>query len=88
MHAAISEAIIGSAFEILNVLGAGFLEKVYERAMRHELSIRGLSVHSQKSFSISYKGQCVGEYFADLIVAGKVVVELKCVDHLASEHVA
>ena len=88
MHTEITEAIIGSAFEIVNVLGAGFLEKVYERAMRHELSLRGLSAHSQKSFSVLYKGQCIGEYFADLIVEGKVVVELKCVDHIANEHVA
>jgi len=69
-------------------LGAGFLEKVYERAMIHELAPRGVSAKAQVSFPISYKGQCLGEYLADLVVGEKVIVELKCVDRFANEHLA
>ena len=62
------ETVIGPAYEVSNVLGAGFLEKVYERALTRELSLRGLGVRSQVAYSIVYKGQCVGEYLADLLI--------------------
>ena len=81
-------AVIGSAFEVANVLGAGFLEKIYERAMVRELALRGLSAKPQISFPVSYKGHHVGDYVADLVVEGKLIVELKCVDHFANEHLA
>lgn len=84
----LSEVVIGSAFEVANVLGAGFLEKVYERALMRELALRGVSAKAQVSFPVSYKGQYVGEYLADLVVAEKLVVELKCVDRFANEHMA
>jgi GxxExxY protein len=83
-----TEVVIGSAFEVANVLGAGFLEKVYERAMLRELALRGISAKAQVSFPVCYKGQCVGEYFADLVVEEKLIVELKCVDRIANEHLA
>jgi len=70
------------------VLGAGFLEKVYERALAHELVLRGLNVKSQATFPVGYKGQCLGEYVADLLVEQKLIVELKCVDQFANEHLA
>ena len=76
---ALTEGVIGAAFEIANVLGAGFLEKVYERAFLRELALRGLNARSQVSFSVCYKGQYVGEYVADLLVENKLIVELKCV---------
>ena len=60
--------MIGSAFEIANVLGAGFLEKVYERALIRELALRGVRAEAQVSFPVCYKGQYVGEYMADLVV--------------------
>ena len=82
----LTEAIIGSAFEIANVLGAGFLEKIYERALIRELALRGISAKAQVSFPVSYKGQYLGEYMADLVVEGKIIVELKCVDRLSNEH--
>jgi GxxExxY protein len=72
----------------INLLGAGFLEKVYERALLKELSIRGIRFISQVSFSVTYKDQCVGEYFADILVEDVLVIELKCVDRLANEHTA
>ncbi len=85
---ALVEAVIGAAYEVSNVLGAGFLEKVYERALTRELGLRGLRVHSQISYSVSYKGLCVGEYVADLLVESRLLVELKCVDRFSNEHMA
>ena len=70
------------------MLGAGFLEKIYERALLRELSLRGISAEAQVSFRVSYKGQYVGEYLADLVIEGKLIVELKCVDRFCSEHLA
>jgi len=84
----LTEAVIGSAFEIANVLGAGFLEKIYERALIRELALRGLSVKAQASFPVCYKGQYLGEYVADLVVEEKLIVELKCVERFANEHLA
>ena len=84
----LSEAVIGSAFEIANVLGAGFLEKVYERALIRELALRGVHAKAQVSFPVCYKGQYVGEYVADFVVEEKLIVELKCVDRFANEHLA
>jgi len=67
---------------------AGFLEKVYERAMIRELKLRGYGVRSQASYSVMYKGISVGDYFAELIVEERLVVELKCADNLSNEHMA
>ena len=84
----LTETVIGSAFEISKVLGAGFFEKVYERALIRELMLRGVSAKAQVSFPVCYKGQYIGEYVADLVVEEKLIVELKCVDRLANEHLA
>ena len=84
----LTEAVIGSAFEIANVLGAGFLEKVYERALIRELALRGVRAKAQVWFPVCYKGQYVGEYMADLVVEEKLIVEWKCVDRFANEHLA
>ena len=74
--------------EVANTLGPGFLEKVYERALCHELRLRRVRVAAQTSLIVRYKGERVGDYYADLLVEGKIVVELKCVEHLAKEHTA
>jgi GxxExxY protein len=84
----LTELVIGAAFEISNTLGAGFLEKVYERALLKELIIRGIRAKTQTSIRVNYKGTCVGEYFADLIVEDELVVELKCAERLGNEHIA
>ena len=84
----LTDAVIGSAFEVANVLGAGFLERVYERALIRELAFRGVSAKAQVSFPVCYQGHYVGECVADLVVEEKVMVELKCVDRFASEHLA
>jgi GxxExxY protein len=83
----LTEQILGAAFEVTNTLGTGFLEKVYERALVVELELRGLRAVPQASLSVFYKGQRVGDYFADLLVEDEIVVELKVVDRLAKEHV-
>jgi GxxExxY protein len=85
---AVVEAVVGAAYEVSNVLGAGFLEKVYHRALIREMVSRGLAVRSQVPYPVAYKGECVGEYVADVLVEDRVLVELKCVDRLASEHLA
>jgi GxxExxY protein len=82
------ERVIGAFFEVSNGLGAGFLEKVYEKALVQELALMGIGVRTQVPFSVFYKGLCVGQYLADLVVEGSLLVELKCVERLAGEHSA
>jgi GxxExxY protein len=84
----LAEAIIGAAFEVSNVLGAGFLEKVYERALLQELSLRGLKAKAQCPIRVSYKGHYIGDYLADLVIEDTILVELKCVERFSGEHVA
>ena len=84
----LTERVLGAVFEVSNTLGAGFLEKVYERALLRELALRGIRATAQASLAVTYKGHHVGEYFADLLVENVLAVELKCVDRLASEHTA
>jgi hypothetical protein len=83
-----AQKVVGGAYEVSNTLGAGFLEKVYERALAYELVLKGLRVQTQASFTVAYKGHEVGVYFADLVVEGLIVVELKCVESFAPEHMA
>ena len=82
----LTQVIIGSAFEVHRELGAGFLEKVYENALCEELSRKGIAVESQKSISVYYKGKEVGDYFADLIVEDRIILELKAVEKLNDVH--
>lgn len=85
---ALSEKVLSAVFEVSNTLGAGFLEKVYERALLRELSLRGIRATAEASFAVTYKGYSVGVYFADLLVEDALVVELKCAERLANEHTA
>ena len=82
----ISDRIIGCAFGVMNTLGCGFLEKVYENALAHELRKAGLSVAQQHPITVRYDDIIVGEYFADMLVEATVVVELKAVKTLDSVH--
>jgi GxxExxY protein len=84
----LTERVLAAIFEVSNTLGAGFLEKVYERALLKELDLREIHATAQVSFAVNYKGQYVGEYFADILVEDVLVVELKCVERLANEHTA
>ena len=84
----LTERVLGAVFEVSNTLGAGFLEKVYERALLRELALRGIRAEPQAAFKINYKGYPVGDYFADILVEDSLVVELKCVDQLGNDHTA
>jgi len=84
----LTERVLGAVFEVSNTLGAGFLEKVYERALVRELGLQGIRATAQARIDIRYKGHSVGEYLADLLVEDVLVVELKCVERLAGEHTA
>ncbi len=84
----ITEKIIGCSFTVMNTLGAGFLEKVYENALSFELSEVGLKVIQQKPIEVRYKKHLVGEYMADLLVEDKIIVELKAVQSLQDVHFA
>jgi GxxExxY protein len=78
----LTEKIIGCAFKVANTLGCGFLEKVYENALVHELRKQGMRAEPQYPIKIFYDGVNVGEYFADIMVDDKVILELKA----TSEH--
>ena len=83
----ISGAIIDAAYVLHKRLGPGLLESVYERLLEHELNARGLDVQRQVPIPVTYDGICFDEGFrADLIVAGKVIVELKSVEALLPVH--
>ncbi len=73
----ITEAIIGSAFEVYNILGYGFLEKVYQKALQVELLRRSHSAEIEHAIKVKFKGVIVGEYEVDLFVDENVIVELK-----------
>lgn len=77
LHKEITSEIIRAFYNVYNELGYGFLEKVYERAMMIELAKLGLSAKSQVPIPVYYDEQLIGEYYADLVVEGKVIVELK-----------
>ncbi|MBN2376512.1 MAG: GxxExxY protein [Sedimentisphaerales bacterium] len=84
----ITEKIIGCAYTVANTLGSGFLEKVYENALAHELCKAGLKVTRQASIRIHYDTIVAGEYTADLLVNDSVIIELKAVKNLDSVHTA
>jgi GxxExxY protein len=80
--------INGAIFEVNQVLGSGFLEKVYENALMVELKLRGLGAKAQVPVTVDYKGENVGEYFADIVVENQIIIELKAVDTLQKIHQA
>ena len=82
----LTRMIIGCAYKVHNTLGSGFLEKVYENALRIELEKLGRKVKQQEPVNVIYEGQVVGEYYADLWVDDSVVIELKAVQTLVKRH--
>jgi GxxExxY protein len=80
--------VLGAVFEVSNTLGAGFLEKVYQRALLHELRLQRIRASAEASFPVTYKGHRVGDYFADILVEDVLVIELKCAERLSDEHIA
>jgi len=87
-HADITQAIIGCSFDVINELGAGFLESVYENSLLIALRQKGLIAEAQVPIRVEFRGQPVGEFFADILVAGKVIIELKAVAALTPIHQA
>jgi GxxExxY protein len=84
----ITYEINGAVFEVNRILGFGFLEKVYENALLFELKNRGLKAKNQVPISVGYKDKIVGEYFADIIVENKIVIEIKAINKLLKIHEA
>jgi len=81
-------AVIGAAMEVHGTLGPGCLEAVYQVALERELTLRGISFEKQVKLPVTYKDVLVGEYFADFIIDGKLIVEIKAVSNLNSQHQA
>jgi GxxExxY protein len=86
LHADISEAIIKGFYHVYNTLGYGFLEKVYENSLLIALRVAGLIVEQQSPITVRFEDEVVGEYFADLLINKKVVVEIKAAKAIAPEH--
>ncbi len=84
----LSFAIIGAAMEVHKILGSGFLESVYQGSLEKELVLRGIPFERKVKLPVSYKGELVGEYESDLVVDGKIVVEIKAISRLNSAHEA
>ncbi len=85
-HQETTNAIIKAFYKVYNALGYGFLEKVYENALRIELVQMGLFVEQQKKIDVFYFAEKVGEYYADLLIDNLVIVELKAAECLIEEH--
>jgi len=86
LHQNITERVIQCFFEVYNTLGYGFLEKVYEHSLMIELQAKGLEIENQKPIEVRYKGNPVGDYYADMIVENAVILELKAAESVAEEH--
>ena len=84
----ITELVIGAAYKVGNTLGSGFLEKVYENALAIEIRKSGLQVVQQHPINVKYENVIVGEFIADLLIQGEVLVELKAVKALDEIHLA
>jgi len=84
----LSFAIIGAAMEVHRILGPGFLEAVYQAALEHELTLRSIPFEAQKRLAVTYKGRIVGDYIADIVVDGQIILELKAISALTKAHEA
>jgi GxxExxY protein len=88
LHGELTHTILNAAFEVHNYLGCGFIEKVYENALIRELKIRKIICENQKTIQISYKEGIVGNYIADIVIDGKVIVEVKACEKITKIHEA
>ncbi|MCP4424664.1 MAG: GxxExxY protein [Chloroflexi bacterium] len=88
LYEELSYAVIGAAMAVHSVLGPGFLEKVYQKALVHELTLRGIPFEESKRLTVRYKGVVVGEYVADIVADGKIILELKAVKDIHPQHMA
>ncbi len=88
LHSALSDKILNAFYNVYNTLGFGFLEKVYENAMMIELDRMDLYCQQQQHIDVFYENEKVGDYFADIIVENKIIIELKAAETLIPEHEA
>ena len=79
--------IVGCAMTVLNELGHGLREKTYERALCVELKHQGILFQQQHSYPVYYRGEHIDDYIPDLEVEGRLIVEIKTVDKIISEHI-
>jgi GxxExxY protein len=86
VHGELTRAIIGAFFEVYNELGYGFVESVYQRALPLALAARGVRSEREVPLSVRFRGEVVGDYRADLVVEGKVIVESKVADRILPVH--
>ena len=88
LYKELSYAVVGAAMEVHQHLGPSFLEKVYQKALAYELSLRKIPFEQYKPLPVTYKGLLVGEYEADFIVDGKIILEIKAVSSFHPAHEA
>jgi GxxExxY protein len=88
LHEQLTGKILEASFEVIRELGAGFLEGVYQNALLIALRQKGIQAEARVPLLVRFRGEVVGEYYADLLVESKVTVELKAVKALAPEHQA
>lgn len=88
LHSEITDLILKAFYKVYNTLGYGFLEKVYERSMIIELTKLGLNIEQQKNIKVYYDFNQVGDYYADLLVNGLVIIELKAAENICEGHEA
>ena len=88
LHEEVTGKILEACFEVINELGSGFLESVYQQALPIALRQKSLHVQVQVPMPVAFRGENVGEFYADIVVEGKVVVELKAVQAILPEHQA
>jgi GxxExxY protein len=86
LHEEITSQVIAAFYAVYNTLGYGFLEKVYENALLLELQKRGVKAHRQIPIQVRYEGVVIGQYFADVLIEDKVVIELKAVEQIVKAH--
>jgi len=87
-HKELTEKIINIFYRVYNKLGYGFLEKVYENAMMIEFKREGILAISQSPIKVFYEGDVIGEYYADILVDNKVIIEIKAAKRLVEENEA
>ena len=83
-----TEQILRAFYDVYNELGYGFLEKVYQNALYAELVHRGFRCQKEQPITVYYKGTCVGDYYADIIIDKRIILELKAVKTILPEHLA
>ena len=86
VHSEVTEQIIGCAYDVYKRLGFGFAEKVYENAMMIKLRQKGLEAVQQALINVFFEGSLVGEYYADILVNQKVIIEIKAVATVSKAH--